>query len=90
MIGPEYSLEVQAQIPAALCGIHNFIRLHDSEEGEIFGEVEHFNGGVDAGDNFTNQIGIEDQNTVTRRRDNIAWAMWDDYQRILQERMEEQ
>jgi hypothetical protein len=32
LIGPEYNLETQAQLPAALCAIHNFILEHDEDE----------------------------------------------------------
>src|ERR1700734_2352747 len=35
VIPPEYSVKVQAQIPSALCAIHNFIRIHDHEEDEL-------------------------------------------------------
>ena len=34
LLAPEYSLEIQARIPAALCAVHNFIWVHDSNEGE--------------------------------------------------------
>jgi hypothetical protein len=32
LLAPEYNLEIQARIPAALCAIHNFICIHDSDE----------------------------------------------------------
>ena len=32
---PEYSLEIQAHIPAAFATIHNFIHIHDSDVGPI-------------------------------------------------------
>ena len=34
LLAPEYSLEIQAWIPAALCAVHNFIQVHDSNKGE--------------------------------------------------------
>ena len=37
LIAPEYNLEIQARIPAALCAIHNFIQEHDPNEGELEG-----------------------------------------------------
>ena len=40
LLAPEYSLEIQAQIPSALAAIHNFIRLHDSEEGTLEGDID--------------------------------------------------
>ncbi|KIM59451.1 hypothetical protein SCLCIDRAFT_38540, partial [Scleroderma citrinum Foug A] len=32
LLAPEYNIEIQAHIPAALCTIHNFIRIHDGDE----------------------------------------------------------
>ncbi|KIJ12996.1 hypothetical protein PAXINDRAFT_35541, partial [Paxillus involutus ATCC 200175] len=32
LLAPEYSLDIQAQIPAALCTVHNFILVHDPKE----------------------------------------------------------
>jgi hypothetical protein len=29
LLPPAYAMEIQAQIPAALCMLHNFIRVHD-------------------------------------------------------------
>ncbi len=89
LIGPGYSVEVQAKIPAALCAIHNFIRLHDSQEDESLEAEELVACDADAGDDFARQMDFiaEDNNHVTERRDFIAQAMWDDYQNILQERM---
>jgi hypothetical protein len=54
-IGPECNLEIQAQIPAALCAIHNFIQEHnpDELEGEI-GEPE----GRDAFDDLESEDGL--------------------------------
>ncbi len=75
-MGPEYSMETQAQIPAALSAIHNFIRIHDPEDGVILEEEEEYvNQGQDAGDNFIRHIGIVDDNMVVQRRDSIAQAM---------------
>jgi hypothetical protein len=35
ILSPRYNLQVQAQIPAALCTIHNFIHYHDPGEGPL-------------------------------------------------------
>ena len=35
LLAPEYSIQIQARIPAALCAIHNFIRIHDPAKDEI-------------------------------------------------------
>ena len=42
LIAPEYDLEVQARIPAALCAIHNFIQEHDLDEGGMEEEKDVF------------------------------------------------
>ena len=35
LITPEFSLGIQAQIPAALCTIHNFIHTHNTDDTPI-------------------------------------------------------
>ena len=35
LLALEYSIQIQVRIPAVLCAIHNFIRIHDSAEDEI-------------------------------------------------------
>jgi hypothetical protein len=52
LLGPEYQYSVQAQIPAALCAIHNFIRIHNpsEEDSKIGGAEEQYNQQADAGD----------------------------------------
>lgn len=86
LIGPEYSVEVQAKIPAALCVIHNFIRIHDHQEGDLPGEEEQVNQGAIASNQIVEPTGIEEDNgAVVARRDLIAQAMWNDYQVLLQQ-----
>ena len=87
LLAPEYSLEIQARIPAALCALHNFIRKHDPKEGELPDNHQAFN--FDAQDNPTSVIGGgggEDRTDASIRRDQIAQAMWDDYLRVCAER----
>jgi hypothetical protein len=80
LLGPEYQYSVQAQIPAALCAIHNFIRIHNpgEEDSEIGG----------AGDDVVHSIGFQEStnDAVVARRDRIAAEMWTSYQDILQSR----
>jgi hypothetical protein len=78
-------MDIQARIPSALCVIHNCIREHDPEEGPLesntFLDRAHF--AADAG------VGGADEPVETlhdQRRENIADAMWADYQRVLAER----
>ena len=88
LLAPQYSLNIQAQIPAALCAIHNFIRTHDSNEGPSLEERDlHNHDYADfeaAGD--LNLEEPEQETTMTARRDQIAQEMWEDYQRIIMER----
>ena len=50
LIGPEYDITIQVQIPAALCAIHNFIHIHNPQE-ELEDEEDNNHGGH-AGDGF--------------------------------------
>ncbi len=88
LLAPEYDLNIQAKIPAALCAIHNFIRINDADEGILpeernLHDQDHniFDNGVFVGENLE-----EDNNEMARRRDQIAQSMWEDYQQILIER----
>ncbi|KIM56854.1 hypothetical protein SCLCIDRAFT_131712, partial [Scleroderma citrinum Foug A] len=38
LLAPEYNIQIQACIPAALCAIHNFICIHDGDEDPVGGE----------------------------------------------------
>jgi hypothetical protein len=80
---PEYSMFVQARIPAALCALHNFIHRHDPDmfdalyDGQL---LEH--DGID--DVALGELGDGPADAVERdranaRRDAIASAMWQDY-----------
>ena len=83
LIAPEYNLEIQARIPAALCAIHNFIQEHDPNEGELEEERTVFNEGLE------NEGGLpapEDEPVANLLQDQIAQDMWDQYQELLAER----
>ena len=90
-IAPEYNINIQARIPAALCAIHNFIRRHDPNEGPLPESRE-------SSDNDRNnqceadhlaEAGEEQGTEASIRHDRIAQQMWDDYQQILADRQEE-
>jgi DDE superfamily endonuclease len=81
-IAPEYNLDIQAQIPTALCAIHNFITEHDTQEGvlpearpvfdddgpeEAMMELDDADAGMEAG----------------IRHDQIVQEMWEDYLHVL-------
>lgn len=52
LLAPEYSLEIQAQIPVALAAMHNFIHSHNpnNDEPQTGGDdIIHDNSGDEAG-----------------------------------------
>lgn len=87
-------MDIQAQIPAALCSIHNFIRLHDAAEGPLPDTTGPYHDGRCTG--YQEERGeVDDLNyhatgdeDVRAMRDRIAEQMWLDYQRVLRERDE--
>jgi hypothetical protein len=81
-------MQIQARIPPALGAVHNFIRIHDPGEINDFTFEEfYYNGdGEDFGTLAVGPAGPAERLRATAKRDQIAQAMWDDYQRILQER----
>lgn len=86
MIAPEYSLNIQAQIPTALCAIHNFIRVHDPDEATL-SEVADFFVDDNSGSGFNPAGSAEEvESEASMKRDQIAEAMWDDYQHVLAQR----
>lgn len=89
LLAPEYNLIIQAKIPAALCSIHNFIRLHDVDEGELPEERnlhDQDHNIFDHGGAFVEENPEEANVEMARLRDQIARSMWEDYQQILLER----
>ena len=78
LIAPEYSLEIQAHIPAALAAVHNFIHHHKPGEDEIINNEEPIGGMVknDDDDAEWTDGGVGEQDV---RRDSIASVMWEQY-----------
>lgn len=87
LLAPEYSMDLQAKIPPALCAIHNFIRLHDPCEGSF--ESSDFIDRHQINDDLFRQPADNAHHNHDTRRDEIAETMWIDYQRILAERNNE-
>jgi hypothetical protein len=85
LLAPAYNLDVQARIPAALSAIHNFIRAHDHDEGPMVEGEEFHDIGYDAYSGVAAGALGED-GTAGGRRGRIAQEMWEDYQRVCQER----
>ena len=81
-LAPEYSLDLQAHIPAALAAIHNFTRRHehdDEEDGEGDGDGdEPISGRVKNDDNEVEwaDVGV---NELDMRWDGIVTVMWEQY-----------
>jgi hypothetical protein len=93
ILSPKYNLQVQAQIPAALCTIHNFICYHDADEGPLQDETDG-TAGLDDDDEPADTVQTADvpprhdvhgahQMSVTHN--DIASAMWDQYQQVMHE-----
>jgi hypothetical protein len=87
LLAPEYNLEIQARIPAALCSIHNFIRTHASDFDQFDEDKDLPPQYIDDHDDHD----IPEAATLwpeepSARRDQIAQQMWDDYVEICNER----
>lgn len=95
LLAPEYKMEVQARIPAALCAIHNFIQRLDPEtfftpEFQAL-RLEHIQEDDDGdtsgyGNLADGPVDAAERHRADGRRDQIAEAMWEDYRRELRER----
>ena len=89
ILSPKYNLQIQAQIPAALCAVHNFIRFHDPDEGPA-PDADDFlddegTGQHDAVEEEEHNV-VQDSREMSRMCDCIAEDMWVDYQRVLHDR----
>lgn len=91
LLMPHYNIPLQARIPAALCALQNFIRIHDADEGPLPSD------GLPAKNSryttFSNDntagigTGIDEAENIdeaSARRDNIANTMWISYQDYIQ------
>jgi len=80
-------MDLQARIPAALAAIHNFIRIHDPEELSDFIESTDLEPGFVSGELAAGQARAAEKTQAITRRDEIATAMWAQYQLELQQRV---
>ncbi len=84
-------MDVQARIPSALAAIHNFILDHDEDDIKDFEDATDENPGilpgreVEIGSLSEGPADWREKQRASRKRDEIAQAMWDDYQQLLQE-----
>ena len=88
LLAPEYNLDIQARIPAALCAIHNFIGIHNPDEELIHAGDDNDENSDDNApfDNHGAQAAGAGFDRPSVRRDSIAQAMWDDYLTVRLER----
>src|ERR1700690_2648143 len=90
LLPPSYNLAVQSRIPAALSALHNFIRLHEPDDKPFADDTDTdpfgYQDGSDPARNADEELDGLEGGTMGGKRDEIAAAMWTDYQRVLQER----
>ena len=76
---PEYSVEIQARIPAALCALHNFIRHSDPTEiddnPDATDLASNCANGAEVGDLATQAINAAERVRMSAKRDQIAQDM---------------
>lgn len=87
LIAPEYSLNIQARIPAALCAIHNCIRTHDTNAADDIVPERGFDGGNPSDhDHVASASAAADLDHPSEIRDRIAQEMREDYIHVCSER----
>ena len=77
-------MDLQTCIPAALAAIHNFIRIHDPNELTSFTEPADLERGFVSGELAAGLTRTAERRRANVRRDDIAAAMWVQYQAELQ------
>ena len=88
-------MDLQARVPPALCALHNFICRRDPSDIEEYSdganlEVSHIRvDDPDIGDLAMHALTPADREYADAKREQIANAMWDDYQRVVRERGDE-
>jgi len=84
-------MDIQAKVPPALAASHNFIMDHDPGHINDYLEDNEDNLDPNPGQPLENEFGTladgavmqAEKDRATEKRDNIAQAMWNDYQRVL-------
>lgn len=90
LLAPEYNVDIQSRIPAALCALHNFIRTHDPDD-EI--EMQEIGMDEDVPGPFIPGPAVEPEagggtsrNQAIALRNRIANELWAQYQGVLRDR----
>jgi hypothetical protein len=96
LLAPQYSVEIQSQIPAALAALHNFIQINDPQAKiHLTGNnSDHAPGGFYAGDDSLivptgRDMDVEEEQDISDaslQRNRIADNMWTEYQQVLYQR----
>jgi hypothetical protein len=84
----EFPIESQGRIASAICVVHNFIRIHDPDDLPDPEEEEDYSY-TPPSNNSVSRNGIissRERNEAVKRRDDIANAMWVQYQQYLAKR----
>jgi hypothetical protein len=80
----QYDMAIQARIPPALCAVHNFIRIHDDDEiHDFLPNVQDQNPGEFYGELAAGPAVRAEKERAEIKRDNIAQAMWENYQDLV-------
>lgn len=87
-------MDIQSQVPPALAALHNFIMDHDPQDINEYLNDNKEDLDPNPGQPQENAFGAlasgavtrTERNRATQKRDEIAQAMWNDYQRVLRER----
>lgn len=79
IVPPELDMHWQARLPAALAAIHNFIRDQDPTDIDDITDPMDPEPGARAGELAHGVPRAAERDRATRRRDQIAKEMWDQY-----------
>lgn len=99
VLPPSYCMNIQARIPAALAALHNFILQHDPDD-RVDARVHDPSPGSIVAPDVVAALRLNGELAIGRHtdadthagevlRDQIADAMWTDYQRVLAERVQQ-
>ncbi len=84
----QYGMAIQACIPPALCAVHNFIHIHDADEiHDFLPNVQDQNPREFYGELVAGPAICAEKERAEIKRDNIAQAMWESYQDLVNNRV---
>ncbi|KAH7917035.1 hypothetical protein BV22DRAFT_1027069, partial [Leucogyrophana mollusca] len=82
----EYSMDIQARIPPAMCLLHNIIRIYDPSELADMDDIVADNAPGRHGEAATGPANDAARRRAHALRDSIAAAMWEQYNAERQKR----